>query len=317
MRNYIIRRIFWLIVTAWLVCTFLFVLMYMIPGDIVKVMLSEETGYVDPVQYELLTHELGLDLPLWQQYTQWFGNLLRGDMGVSYWTGAPVVDEIAIRFPYTIGLMIIGLVFSIIIAIPVGVISALKQDTFWDYGLRAWAVSFLAAPSFWVGILLISFVVTTFRWFPPFDYVTLFTAPGIALQQYWMPGILMGVRGAASKARMLRSTMLEVIRSDYIRTARAKGLPERRIVFVHTLRNAMLPVITLFGLEAAYMLGGVVIMETLFGIPGLGSLLIDAVNARDIPLVMGIVLVKAFIMLGLNLMIDISYAWIDPRVRYN
>jgi len=296
--------------------TMLFFLMYVIPGDVVMVMLGEESESIDPVQYELLRTKLGLDRPLYEQYANWMWNLLQGDMGESYWTGAKVVDEMAIRFPYTIGLMIIGMVITVIVALPVGIISALKQDTFIDYALRSFQIGGLSMPGFWLGILILGFLAVTFRWHPRIEYATLFSDPITALQQYWLPGFLLGFRSSANDARMLRSQMLEVMRSDYIRTARAKGLKEWMVIYVHALRNALLPAVTLLGMEAAALLGGTVIMESLFNIPGLGTLLISAVNARDIPLVMGIVTFKGFIILFINLIVDISYGWIDPRVRY-
>jgi len=316
MQRYVIRRLFWLVFTLWLMVTLLFFLMYVIPGDIVMVMLGEESESIDPVQYEILKHKLGLDRPVWEQYVNWLWNGVHGDLGESYWTGAPVVDEMKIRFPYTIGLMIISLSITILIALPVGVISALKQDTFVDYALRSFQIGGLSMPGFWLGILILGFLAVTFRWHPRIEYATLFSDPITALQQYWLPASLMGFRSSANDARMLRSTMLEVIRSDYIRTAYAKGLKERTVVYVHALRNAILPGVTMLGMEAAGLLGGAVIMEQLFNIPGLGTLLISAVNARDIPLVMGVVVFKGFIILFINLLVDISYGWIDPRVRY-
>lgn len=316
MQRYVIRRMIWLFFTLWLMVTMMFFLMYVIPGDIVMVMLGEETESIDPVQYEILKHKLGLDRPVWEQYTNWLWNAVQGDLGESYWTGAPVVEEMKIRFPYTIGLMIISLVITIVIALPVGVISALKQDTFADYALRSFQIGGLSMPGFWLGILLLGFLAVTFRWHPRIEYATLFTDPVTALQQYWLPALLMGFRSSANDARMLRSTMLEVIGSDYVRTARAKGLKEWVVIYIHALRNAILPGVTMLGMEAAGLLGGTVIMETLFNIPGLGTLLISAVNARDIPLVMGVVVFKGFIILFVNLLIDISYGFIDPRVRY-
>ena len=316
MQRYVIRRLIWLVITLWLMVTMMFFLMYVIPGDIVMVMLGEETESIDPVQYEILKHKLGLDRPVWEQYTTWLWNAVQGDMGESYWTGAPVVEEMKIRFPYTIGLMIISLVITVVVALPVGVISALKQDTFADYALRSFQIGGLSMPGFWLGILLLGFLAVTFRWHPRIEYATLFTDPVTALQQYWLPAFLMGFRSSANDARMLRSTMLEVIGSDYVRTARAKGLKEWVVIYIHALRNAVLPGVTMLGMEAAGLLGGTVIMETLFNIPGLGTLLISAVNARDIPLVMGVVVFKGFIILFVNLLIDISYGFIDPRVRY-
>jgi peptide/nickel transport system permease protein len=296
--------------------TLLFFLMYVIPGDVAMVMLGEEGGTIDPVQYQLLREKLGLDRPVWEQYTTWIWNAVRGDLGKSYWTGAPVVQEMSIRFPYTFGLMVVAMIFTIILTIPVGVLSALKQDTWVDYGLRGFQIGFMAMPSFWIGILLLGWLAVSFRWHPRIEYATLFTDPLTAMQQYALPGILMGVRSSAGVSRMLRSSMLEALGSDYVRTARAKGLKERTVIYLHTMRNAFLPVVTMLGAEVSMLLGGTVIMESLFNIPGLGTLLISAVNARDIPLVMGVTVYIGTIILGFNLLVDISYGWIDPRVRY-
>jgi peptide/nickel transport system permease protein len=306
----------WLVITLWMMITMLFFLMYVIPGDVVMVMLGEESQTIDPVQYEILKERLGLNRPLYEQYGTWIWNAVQGDLGKSYWTGAPVTTEMAIRFPYTLGLMVVAMFWTIIIAIPVGVIAALKQDTFIDYALRSFQIGFLAAPGFWIGILVLGFLAVSFRWHPRIEYATLFSDPVTAVQQYLLPGFIMGLRSSASNSRMLRSSMLEVMGSDYVRTARAKGLKEWVVIYIHTMRNAFLPVATIFGAEISMLLGGTVIMETLFNIPGLGTLLISAVNARDIPLVMGCTTYIGVIVLATNLLVDISYGWIDPRVRY-
>ncbi|MFH0941877.1 MAG: ABC transporter permease [Chloroflexota bacterium] len=317
MQRYIIRRLLWLVVTCWMMVTMLFFLMFVAPGDVAMVMLGEESATIDPVQYKILREKLGLNRPLYEQYGGWMWNAVQGDLGRSYWTGAPVVQEMTIRFPYTAGLMVVGMFFTVIITIPTGVISALKQDTLIDYSLRSFQIGFMAMPSFWIGILLLGWLAVTLRWYPRIEYATLFTDPITAIQQYALPGTLMGVRIAASNSRMLRSSMLEVLGSDYVRTARAKGLREWKVVYIHTMRNAFLPVATIFGSEVSMLLGGTVIMESLFNIPGLGTLLISAVNARDIPLVMGITTYIGLIILAVNLLVDISYGLIDPRVRYS
>lgn len=316
MQAYILRRLLFLVVTLWVMVTLLFFMMYVLPGDIALVMLTDDGGPVDPVQYERLVKELGLDKPVQVQYARWILNALQGDFGKSFWTGAPVTQEMAIRFPYTFGLMVVAMFFTVILTIPIGVISALKQDSFIDYGLRGFQIGFMAMPSFWIGILLLGWLAVSFRWHPRIEYATIFTDPLTAIQQYALPGILMGVRSSAGTSRMLRSSMLEVMGSDYVRTARAKGLKERTVIYLHTMRNAFLPVATIFGAEVSMLLGGTVIMESLFNIPGLGTLLISGVSNRDIPLVMGVVTYIGVIILGFNLLVDISYGWIDPRVRY-
>jgi len=317
MQAYVLRRLLFLLVTLWLMVTMLFFLMYVIPGDIAMVILGWDGQPIDPEQYKLLRHELGLDRPVLVQYGDWMWKAVHGNLGRSLWDGAPVTQLMAIRFPYTFGLMVVAMFWTIILTIPVGVLSALKQDTFIDYGLMGFQIGFMAAPSFWIGILLLGWLAVTFRWHPRIEYATIFSAPLTALQQYALPGILMGIRSSAGTSRMLRSSMLEVMGSDYVRTARAKGLKERAVVYIHTMRNAFLPMITMFGAEITMLLGGTVIMESLFNIPGLGTLLITAVNARDIPVVMGVSVYIGLLVLGFNLLVDLSYGWIDPRVRYD
>lgn len=316
MQGYLLKRIIWLVITLWMMVTMLFFLMFVVPGDVAMVMLGEEGGTIDPVQYELLRERLGLNRPIYVQYGDWMAKAVQGNLGKSYWTGAPVTQEMAIRFPYTMGLMVVAMFWTVIIAIPTGVVSALKRDTFADYGLRSFQIGFMAMPGFWIGILLLGWLAVTFRWHPRIEYATLWSNPITAIQQYTLPGILMGLRAAASNARMIRSSMLEALGSDYVRTARAKGLKEWVVLYVHTMRNAFLPVVTIFGADVAMLLGGTVIMETLFNIPGLGTLLISAVNARDIPLVMGVVTYIGVVIIGINLVVDLLYAVIDPRIKY-
>ncbi|RJQ39213.1 MAG: ABC transporter permease [Dehalococcoidia bacterium] len=317
MQRYLIRRLLWLIVNIWMMVTLLFFLMYVIPGDVAMVMLGEEGGTIDPVQYELLRERLGLNRPLHVQYGEWIWNALQGDLGRSYWTGAPVVQEMGIRFPYTMGLTVVGMFWVTIIAIPVGVISALNRETLIDYGLRGFQITFLAAPGFWIAILVLSFLAVNFRWHPRIEYATLWSDPVTAFQQYALPGFILGLHSSANNARMLRSSMLEILGSDFVRTARAKGLKERTVVYVHTMRNAFLPVLELFGSDVQMLISGTIVMEMVFNIPGLGTLMISAVNARDIPLVTGIAVYIGLVIIGVNLLLDILYAFVDPRIHYD
>ena len=316
MQQYILRRLLLVIPTLLGAITIIFLLMNVLPGDIAMVILSEETGKVDPVQYALLRERLGLDLPLYQQYFNWLSGLVRLDLGTSLWTGQPVMTEIAVRIPYTGSLVVFSLLISIITAIPIGVISALRQDSWADYSLRSVVVAGISLPNFWLAMLLMLFLVRVFRWFPPIEYATLWDSPVTALQQLALPAMVMGFRAAAGSARMMRSSMLEVMREDYVRTARSKGLLERIVIYVHALRNAILPVVTIFGMELAFLFGGSVIIETVFNIPGVGLLLINAINRRDVILVQGIVVTLVTILLLVNLLVDLLYAAIDPRIRY-
>jgi len=205
---------------------------------------------------------------------------------------------------------------SIITAVPIGVLSAIRQDSWLDYTLRSGIIAGISIPSFWFAMLLLLFVVSVFKYYPPLEYATLFTQPLVSIQQLFMPALTLGIRLAASAARMMRSSMLEVMREDYVRTARAKGLTERVVLYGHALRNAILPVVTIFGMELAFLFGGTVIIETVFNIPGIGLLLINAINMRDIIMVQGIVATLVVIVLVINIMVDVLYAWIDPRIRY-
>ena len=316
MQRYIIRRLLWAIPTFLGAVTIIFLLMNVLPGDIAMVIISAESGEVDPEYLALLREQLGLNAPLYQQYFSWLGGLFRLDLGTSLWTGQPVISEIAHRLPYTGSLVILALFISIITAIPIGVVSAIRQDSWLDYTLRGGVIAGISIPNFWFAMLLLLFVVSVFRYYPPLEYATLFSHPWVAIQQLFMPALTLGLRASASAARMMRSSMLEVMREDYVRTARAKGLTERAVIYIHALRNAILPVVTIFGMELAFLFGGTVIIETVFNIPGVGLLLINSINNRDIIMVQGIVVMLVMIVLVVNLLVDLLYAWIDPRIRY-
>jgi peptide/nickel transport system permease protein len=316
MTKYIIKRLLWAIPTLLLAATIIFLIMRVLPGDIAVMILGGEEGAsANPEELEALRHELGLDLPLIEQYGKWIWGLVRGDLGVSLWSGDTVWQEISVRFPYTITLMVLSVLISIIIAVPVGILSALKQDSWIDYGLRSFAIMGLSIPSFWFGLMLLMISLRFFSWSPPLDYAPIYVAPLIALQQLFLPAITLGYRSSAVSARMMRSSMLEVMREDYVRTARAKGLRENTVIYVHALRNAILPVITMFGLEIIMIFSAAVIVETIFNIPGLGGMVVGAIMRRDFPVVQGTVTFIVAIVLIVNLIVDIIYGWIDPRVR--
>jgi len=242
--------------------------------------------------------------------------VFRGDLGTSIWTGQPVWFEISIRFPYTAALVIISITLTILIGIPVGILAAVNQDSWLDYGLRSALILGISIPNFYLAILVLLLVVNVFGWYPPLEYATLWTNPGVAIQQYFLPALMLGLRSSAGIARMTRSTMLEVLREDFVRTARSKGLTERVVIYMHALRNAILPVFTIVGMQFAFMFGGTVIIENIFRVPGIGSLMMNGINRRDIPVVEGVVVMMASIVLVSNIVIDILYGWVDPRIRY-
>jgi peptide/nickel transport system permease protein len=297
--------------------TLIFLVMRVLPGDIAQVMLGGEGQYVDPAQLDALREQLGLNRPLWEQYFAWLWQLAQLDLGTSLWTSNPVWEEISIRLPYTLTLILMSLVISLLVALPVGIFSALKQDSWIDYGLRIFAIAGLSIPNFWFGLLMLLFTVSLFRWSPPLQYAPVYQDPITALQQLIMPAIALGYRQAAVQARMMRSSMLEVMREDYVRTARAKGLVERTVINIHALKNAILPVITMVGMEVVMLLSGAVIIEVIFNVPGIGRLLIDAINHRDVNLVQGLVAFIAAFVLASNLLVDLIYGWVDPRIRYD
>ncbi len=316
MQSYILKRSLWAIPTFFVAVTAVFLVMNILPGDIAEVIIGEETGVVDPERYDALREELGLDDPVIERYASWMGGVLRGDLGESLWRGESVTAMIVGRLPYTTGLVLFAIIISIVTAVPAGVLSAVRRDTWVDYGLRGGIIAGISIPDFWLGVLLLTWVVSTFRWSPPLAYATLWSDPWTAVQQYILPSLVLGFRASAGTARMMRSAMLDVMEEDYVRTARAKGLTERVVLFVHALRNATLPVVTLFGTSVAYLFGGTVIIETVFNIPGLGLLLIQAIERRDVILVQGVVIFVMVAVLVTNLLVDILYARLDPRISY-
>ena len=251
MQSYILKRSLWAIPTFFVAVTAVFLVMNILPGDIAEVIIGEETGVVDPERYDALREELGLDDPVIERYASWMGGVLRGDLGESLWRGESVTAMIVGRLPYTTGLVLFAIIISIVTAVPAGVVSAVRRDTWVDYGLRGGIIAGISIPDFWLGVLLLTWVVSTFRWSPPLAYATLWSDPWTAVQQYILPSLVLGFRASAGTARMMRSAMLDVMEEDYVRTARAKGLTERVVLFVHALRNATLPVVTLFGTSVA------------------------------------------------------------------
>lgn len=315
MTSYIIRRLLLMIPTMLLVVTITFGVMHIVPGDVVLASIEEGTN-LRPEQIAQMREKLGLDQPLIVQYGRWLWGLVRLDLGTSLYTGRPVMDQLMKAIPISLELAILSKILSLAIAIPIGVYSALRQDSWADYVLRVFSIGMLAAPSFWLGTMAIVFGAYWFYWAPPFGYVALWDNPIQNLKQFLLPAILMGLHSSAVVMRMTRSTVLEVMRQDYVRTARAKGLSGRIVIVRHVLKNSMIPVITIWGTSLAFLLGGSVIMESIFALPGVGLSMITAINNRDITQLQANLVFFALAIAVINLLVDISYTYLDPRVRY-
>ncbi len=318
MRKYIIRRLALFIPSLIGASIGIFVLLRVIPGDVAAVILSGPSGEASFTreQVEDLRHELGLDRPIAVQYLDWVWGMVRLDMGTSFQDNYPVARTLKERFPRTLQLTVMTLVVIVGIAIPVGILAALKQDTWLDYALRGMAIIGLAAPSFWVGLIVVLVLSRYFDYLPPLGFVDLWDNPVVGFQQLIFPALALGFSTNGLLLRITRAQLLEVLREDYIRTARAKGLRERLVVLRHAVRNALLPVVTIGGFLVAGLLSGSVAIELIFGIPGMGQALITAIRLRDLPVVEVFVMFVVLLYLVINLVIDISYALLDPRIRY-
>ena len=317
MRVYLAKRLLLIVPTLLGVAAVVFVIMRVIPGDVALLILGgDQAGRIDNEQLAAMRSQLGLDRPLVVQFGTWLWGVLRLDFGTSLWTGRPVVEELLIRLPLSLELAILATMVAVLISIPFGMLAAVRQDSWVDYLVRVVSIGGLAIPSFWAGILVILFLVVSFGWGPPLVYTPPWVDPWANFQQMVWPVLTVGYRYAAVTTRMTRSTLLEVLREDYIRTAWAKGLRERAVVIRHALKNAMLPVITLIGTEFAFLIGGLVVTETVFTLNGVGRFVVDAVAHRDYPVVQALVFVIAFGFVIVNLLIDLTYAWFDPRIRY-
>ena len=317
MSTYILRRILLMVPTLLGAVTLIFLLMRLLPGDVAQYMLgAEESSEANQQALQQIRRELGLDQPLPVQYGRWLWGAARLDFGNSYWTRQPIIEELKRRYPITANLAVMSLLLSILLAIPIGVLSAIRQDTTVDYAARVFVVAGLSIPSFWLAILLILGLVHYFQWLPPLDYAPFWVDPWLNFKQLLFPALVTGYRLSAIGARMTRSSVLEVLRDDYVRTARAKGLREHLVILKHTLRNALLPVVTIIGIELLALFGGVVVIETVFTIPGIGRFLVDAITHRDYPSIQALVFVFALFVVLVNLLVDIVYAVLDPRIRY-
>ena len=315
MLGYIIRRIVGILPTILVMLVLVSGMLRLLPGDIIDTLFEENPILLSEDERDQLEQQLGLDRSLAEDVMQYSWNALRGDFGRSLFTRVPVAESIKNRAPITAMLGVYTLVVSVIVGIPLGVISAVKQDTFLDYGLRAVALVALSVPNFALAIMAIVLPVLWFGWIPPLRYVRLEDDPSGHLTQFILPAVVLGLALSASLTRMTRTTMLEVLRQDYVRTARAKGATERRVVVRHAMRNAMIPVVSIVGLQVVALFSGTVIIENVFALPGLGRLLLEAVNSRDYPVIQGLVLVLGVLVMLTNLMVDFSYGLLDPRIR--
>jgi len=310
------KRLLLIIPTLLGAATLVFLIMRVIPGDVALLILGGDQGNIDQKQLDAMRRQLGLDQPLWMQFVTWLWGVVRFDFGKSLWTGQPVVEELLIRLPLSLELALLATMVSVIISIPLGMLAAVRQDKWLDYVIRVVSIGGLAIPGFWVGILCILFLVIFFGWGPPLEFTPPWINPWLNFQMMVWPVVTVGYRYAAVTTRMTRSTMLEVLREDYIRTAWAKGLHERVVVVRHALKNSMLPVITLIGTEFAFLIGGLVVTETVFTLNGVGRFVVDAVAHRDYPVVQALIFLTAFSFVMVNLLVDLTYAWFDPRIRY-
>jgi peptide/nickel transport system permease protein len=313
---YILKRLLLMIPTLLGVAVLIFFLMRVVPGDIVELRFAGESSAVSKETLDIERKRLGLDRPLWQQFIGYMGGLLRGDLGTSMWTGAPIMEEIRLRFALSLQVAIMSTVIAVVLAIPLGVIAAIKQDTWIDYAVRIFSIAGLATPSFWLGILFILVLLVVFKWLPPMVYTPFWVNPWQNMIQLIWPALAVGYRYSAVAMRMTRSAMLEVLREDYIRTARAKGLWQNLILTRHALKNAMLPVLTVVALEFAFLMGGLVVTEQVFNLNGLGLLFVESVAHRDYTLTQALVLLVATSFIVVNFLVDLAYAWIDPRIRF-
>src|SRR5438552_114949 len=316
MWKYVLKRVLLMIPTLLGVAVLIFFLMRVVPGDIVELRFAGESAYAQKENLDKERARLGLDQPLWKQFLKWMGGLLRFDFGTSMWTGAPISEEIRLRFALSLQLAIMATIVAVALAIPLGVVAALKQDTWVDYVVRIFSIAGLATPSFWLGIMFILTLLIVFRWLPPMVYTPFWVNPWQNLLQLIWPALAVGYRYSAVATRMTRSAMLEVLREDYIRTARAKGLWEKLILSRHALKNPMLPVLTVIALEFAFLIGGLVVTEPVFTLNGLGMLFVESVARRDYTLTQALVMLVAFVFIFVNFTVDLMYAWLDPRIRF-
>lgn len=318
MTRYFIQRLILFIPTLILVSFLVFAIMRFLPGDpAIAILSGGGQGSYTAEDLAAVRKKLGTDKPYYLQYVIFIKNMVTGDFGESFfYPGVTVASMLKTRFPLSLELAILALLISYIIAVPLGVLSAVKQDAWFDYGARVFTIAGVALPTFWVGILMIWFLARVFNWLPPLGYAQIWTDPLKNLQQLIFPALALGYFSTAFASRVIRSSMLEVMRDDYVRTARSKGLHEIIVIGRHAMKNAFLPVITVAGYQLGTLIGGAVIMEVIFVVPGMGSLLVASVLVRDYPVVQTIVVLVAVVVLTMNLIVDLAYGWLNPRIRY-
>ena len=316
MGAYLIKRFLLMFPTLLGVALVTFLLIRVIPGDVVELRYSGDRGAVSQEVLDKERARIGLDQPLYKQLGTWLIGMAKLDFGTSMWTGAPIRDEIRLRFALSLQVAVMATVVAVLLALPLGVIAALKQDTWIDYVIRIFSIAGLAVPSFWLGIVFILVLLIVFDWLPPMVYTPFWEDPWENMKQLIWPALAVGYRYSAVATRMTRSAMLEVLREDYIRTARAKGLWRNLVLRRHALKNAMLPVMTVVGVEFAFLIGGLVVTEQVFNLNGLGLLFVQAVAHRDYTLIQALVMLVAGMFILMNFLLDVAFAWLDPRVRY-
>ena len=316
MGHYILKRLLLMIPTLFGVAVLIFLFLRVLPGDIVELKYAGTGTYAPKAALDRERAQLGLDQPIWKQFITWIVGIPRLDFGTSMWTGQPVSHEIAIRLELSIELALMATFVAVLISVPLGALAAVKQDTWIDYFVRVFSIAGLSIPSFWLGIVIILTFVIYFRWLPPLIFTSFWVDPKANLMQLIWPALAVGYRYSAVATRMTRSAVLEVLREDYIRTARAKGLWERAVLIRHALKNALLPIVTVIGLEFAFLVGGLVVTEQVFNLNGIGKLFVEAISQRDYTMVQSLVLLTSFVYIFVNFLVDLINAFLDPRIRY-
>jgi len=316
MTRYVATRFLLMIPTLLTVAVLIFLLVRVVPGDIVELRLVSGGSYVTREVVETERERLGLNKSIAAQFADWMIGLVRLDFGTSMWSGAPVSEEIGLRLQLSLELAILATLFATVLAIPLGILAAVRRGTWVDYAVQVFSVAGLAVPSFWLGILIILLLLGTLHWLPPLTFTPLWVNPVANLSQLIWPALAVGYRYSAVATRMTRSTMLEVLREDYVRTAWSKGLAERVILRKHALRNALLPVTTVIGLEFAFLIGGLVVTEQVFNLNGIGRLIVEAISHRDYTLIQGLMMLVASGYILANFVVDLIYGWLDPRISY-
>jgi peptide/nickel transport system permease protein len=316
MRQYILKRLLLMIPTLLGVAVLVFLMLRVAPGDIVELKYAGTGAFAPKEVLDQERAQLGLDKPLWHQFLSWMWGIFRFDFGNSMWTGRPITYEIRVRLELSLELAIMATIVAILLSVPLGTIAALKQDTWIDYLVRIFSIAGLSIPSFWLGILIILGFLIFFKWLPPLTFTSFWVDPKANLMQLIWPALAVGYRYSAVATRMTRSAVLEVLREDYVRTARAKGLREKVVLTRHALKNALLPVITVIGLEFAFLIGGLVVTEQVFNLNGIGMLFVESITRRDYTMTQALVLLVAFCFIFINFIVDLLYAWLDPRIRY-